>query len=223
MGAAVVDVLFNLIPRSSNADVRLLATPSWRSAANIKPKLLIFVCRWTQDSTISYLRHFGDRCTYQQADNQQFLVMSAFSAEKTNPEISFCRVFICASFWEIHYFVVLHSRGLFSWFVSGLLDMGPTVFPAGSSLSLFDWQVHNAHHKNDVVHRAGCQNPSSIRLCPEPSWILPDICGDISQRAPARGDSAPGDSTEEPGKAKETLEEISLQASPALGGWNNRN
>lgn len=43
-------------------------------------------------------------------------------------------------------------------------------------------------NKDDVVHRAGCQNPLSIRLCPEHSWILPDICGGISQRTHAQGD-----------------------------------
>lgn len=41
-----------------------------------------------------------------------FFVMSAFSVERKNPEISFYRVwkksfFICASFWQIHYFVIL--------------------------------------------------------------------------------------------------------------------
>lgn len=42
-------------------------------------------------------------------------------------------------------------------------------------------QMSNSHH---CVLRAGCRSPSSIRLCPERSWILPDTCADVSRRAP---------------------------------------
>lgn len=39
-------------------------------------------------------------------------------------------------------------------------------------------------NKDNFVHRAGCQSPLSIRLCPERTWISPDTCADVSQQVP---------------------------------------
>lgn len=63
---------------------------------------------------------------------------------------------ICPSFWKIHYFVIfryctsvcfLFFFILFSWCIWCLFkNTKPScreLFPAGSSLSLFDWQIHN--------------------------------------------------------------------------------
>lgn len=66
------------------------------------------------------------------------------------------------------------------------------------SLRLFGWcsgsfvyQDQNTiqcSNKDNSVLRAGCQSPSSIRLCPEHSWISPGTCADGSQQAPPWAD-----------------------------------
>lgn len=67
----IVDVEFNLIPRSSNADM-LHWPPSWRFAPNIIPN--VDICPSQQSAIFSQrcIRHCGDQYVYQQAVDQHY-------------------------------------------------------------------------------------------------------------------------------------------------------
>lgn len=143
------------------------------------------ICLSQQSAIFSQrrVRHVGDQCAYQQAVDPHSFVMSAFCGGENKPwtlmwsslwcyrtEYLLWIVLMHLGYLEYMYICVYACRQLFS-----------------HRLCLIDAKQSN---KDDVVHRAGCQNPLSIRLCPEHSWILPDICGGISQRTHARGDWA---------------------------------
>lgn len=159
MSTAIVDVLFNLIPRSSNTDAWRWP-PTWRSAPNIKPKLWYLSVSGikTQQSAIlhqSRIRNFGDRCTYQQAVNQQFFFSKVHFFGRENKPWNF--ILQAESGRRASLFVHHFEKSIISWSCISVVCfpdlfrvfwiLGPAcrsqAKAAGSSLSLFDWQIHN--------------------------------------------------------------------------------
>lgn len=153
MGTAVVEVLFNLIPRSSNTDAWRWP-PSWRAAPNIKPKLWYLSVSEpkTQQSAIlqqSRIRHFADRCTYQQAVNQHVFRNVRFVGGEKKP-------------WNF----ILQSERRASLFVHHF-DKSIILWYYGIAFQLFIFLMH----LGSFEYRTYMQRTVSCRLQLELVWL----------------------------------------------------